>query len=141
MSDGTGEAISLFRDVELYGVSKSRSHPIEPPTAEAPDGRRRDGVNNMINEIVTVRRQWNDRRRASVRIEGIGGLHFSSISGGVHARAPRAFLHGYISCDAIIEGEVAHSCRHGSGPHNIKVCIVQKDNPKQLYAALKAKAA
>jgi hypothetical protein len=94
----------------------------------------------MVDETVTVRRQWNDWRHATVRIKDIGGLHLSDTSGGVHARSPRAFLHGYVLCDSFIDGEVAHSCRHGSGPHNIKVCIVQKDNTKQVYAALKAAA-
>jgi hypothetical protein len=95
----------------------------------------------MTTKTVTVRRQWNDWRRASVHIEDISGLHLTDVSGGVNARAPRAFLHGYVWCSAFIEGEVAHSCRHGSGPHNIKVCVVQKDNEKDIYAALRAKAA
>jgi hypothetical protein len=50
-------------------------------------------------------------------------------SGGVNAPAPRAFLHGYIFCTSITEGEVAHRCRHGQSPHQIKICMVKKDNP------------
>src|SRR5262249_35354697 len=37
------------------------------------------------------------------------------------------FIHGYVLCSDV-EGGIAHSCRHGSGPHNIKVCVVKKDN-------------
>lgn len=36
-------------------------------------------------------------------------------------------------CDKIVEGELAHSCRHGEGPHYIKVCVVKKDNDKATW--------
>jgi hypothetical protein len=85
---------------------------------------------------VLVRRQWNSHLIAEVPFAAISGLHWSSMSGGVHARAPRDFLHGYISCAAIIDGALAHSCRHGEGPHHIKVCIVKKDNKRVAFAAL-----
>jgi hypothetical protein len=38
------------------------------------------------------------------------------------------YLCGYVWCDAAVEGEVAHSCRHGEDPQRIKVCVVKKDN-------------
>lgn len=44
------------------------------------------------------------------------------------ARANRFYVHGYVWCDGAVEGEVAHSCRHGRPPHSIKVCIVAVDN-------------
>jgi hypothetical protein len=40
------------------------------------------------------------------------------------------YLHGYVWCDGMIAGELAHSCRHGPGPHRIKVCITKIDNKK-----------
>lgn len=86
--------------------------------------------------IVTVRRQWNDWRQARVDINALLGFHWDEYSGGVHARSPRPFLHAYMSCDAIIDGELAHSCMHGDGPHRIKVCIVKKDNGKKLFERL-----
>jgi hypothetical protein len=91
-------------------------------------------------ELVTVRRQWNDWRHATVPISELDRLHLSDVSGGVAVRAPREFLHAYILCSAIVDGEIAHSCRHGRGPHYIKVCIVQRDNPKELYKRLKDQA-
>lgn len=89
------------------------------------------------DNIVTVRRQWNDQRTARYRVEDVANLHMDDVSGGIMARAPRAFLHGYVWCDGMIDGELAHSCRHGAGPHWIKVCIVQQDNPKALYVSLR----
>ena len=32
-----------------------------------------------------------------------------------------------------IEGEIGHSCRHGNGPHWIKVCIVKKDQDPEVW--------
>lgn len=81
--------------------------------------------------VVWVRRQFNGkRRRAAYRLSDVSGLHWSSRSGGKRWRANRAYLHGYVWCDAMIIGAVAHSCRHGPPPHRIKVCITKVDNKK-----------
>jgi hypothetical protein len=77
---------------------------------------------------VWVRRQWNDWKRARVRLSDLQGPHWDATSGGINARAPRPFIHGYIWCNQLLEGELAHSCAHGAGPHRVKVCVVKKDN-------------
>ena len=87
-------------------------------------------------EIVVVRRQWNDYRQAIVQFKNLHDVHWADTSGGVMARAPQPFLHGYMWCDDVIEGELTHTCRHGNGPHSIKVCVVKKDNNPQLVALL-----
>ena len=92
------------------------------------------------NLIVQVRRQWNDWRIAEVNLSELDDVHWSTFSGGVGAPAPQPFIHGYISCDTIPEGELAHSCRHGSAPHRIKVCVVKKDNDKDLFAEIVRRA-
>jgi hypothetical protein len=79
--------------------------------------------------IIHVRRQWNDYRNASYKLADIDGLHWTAYSGGVRQRAPREFLHGYVRCDAMLSGMVAHSGLHGPCPHRIKVCIVKSANP------------
>jgi hypothetical protein len=43
-------------------------------------------------------------------------------------------------CDAMQEGTLSHSCRHGPPPHSIKVCIVKKDNAPRTFAKLVAQA-
>jgi len=95
----------------------------------------RDGESNVF---VTVRRKWNDWKEARYRLCDIEGLHWTDVSGGVNASAPRAFIRGYVWCDEMIDGELAHSCRHGQGPHRIKVCLLKKANesvwPKVLEA-------
>ena len=85
--------------------------------------------------LVYIRRQWNDYRVAAIALSKVQGVHWSDVSGGVRARAPRPFLHCFVLCNDY-EGELAHSCLHGSGPHSIKVCIVKKDNEKAVIEQL-----
>lgn len=88
-------------------------------------------------EFVTVRRQWNDWRQGKVKLVDLADLHWDWTSGGIQAPAPQPFIHGYVSCDKI-EGEVAHSCLHGEGPHRIKVCLVKKDQSPGTWEVLLA---
>lgn len=83
-------------------------------------------------EYVYVRRQWNDWRIAEVELIKIEGLKWSYFSGGVYARSPQPFVHGYVLCTDII-GDIAHSCLHGEGSHRIKICIVRKDNSSKIW--------
>jgi hypothetical protein len=82
--------------------------------------------------VVWVRRQWSDYRDAAYRLSDVWNFHWSRVSGGVHALAPRAFVNAYVMCNAMIEGELAHSCRHGPGPHEIKVCVIRNSN-KEIW--------
>ena len=80
--------------------------------------------------IVWVRRQFDDHRHAAYRLADVEGWHMSDISGGVQHRANRRYLHGYVWCDGMIAGTLAHTCIHGPPPHRIKVCITKKGNEK-----------
>ena len=50
-------------------------------------------------KFVWVRRQWNDHRMAKYRLSHLRNVHWSEYSGGVYAKAPQPFLHGYVQCD------------------------------------------
>lgn len=78
--------------------------------------------------LVWVSRQWNDNRGAAFRLGDLERPHWSAVSGGVRVRANRAYVHAYVWCDAGVEGELAHSCLHGEGPHRIKVCVTAVTN-------------
>src|SRR5215468_851714 len=84
---------------------------------------------------VKVRRHWKSWQVGSVDLDSLPGLHWSRVSGGISIMAPQPFIHGYVWCNEI-QGEIAHSCLHGEGPHNIKICIVKKDNSSDVYKAL-----
>jgi hypothetical protein len=90
--------------------------------------------------LVRVRRQWNDWRQATYRLEDIQRVHWSDSSGGVMAPAPQFFLHGYVSCADALDGEVAHGGGHGGCPHLIKVCIIKKDNGPATFRMLAEQA-
>lgn len=91
-----------------------------------------------------IRRYWSDYLIGTVKFSSVSGLHMDIQSGGYEGGfgvvASRPFLHGYVYCDEIVDGEVGHSCRHGPPPHRIKVCIVQKDNDRAIYRTLRQQA-
>ena len=81
---------------------------------------------------VRVRRQWNDQRIGTVRWSDLDHPRWDIVSGGNQVRSPQPFIHAYVSCGKV-KGKIAHSCNHGPGPHNIKVCLVKKDNSKEVW--------
>jgi hypothetical protein len=38
----------------------------------------------------------------------------------------------------MIDGELAHSCQHGEGPHRVLVCVVKKANKSVWSSVLEA---
>jgi hypothetical protein len=80
--------------------------------------------------VINVRRQWSDWRMATYRRTDVSDLHWRVVGGGVNALLPAPFVHGRVLCDAMISGELAHSCSHGPPPHDILVCVLKKDNLK-----------
>jgi hypothetical protein len=99
------------------------------------------GDSEMQEEaVVWVRRQFDDKsHQAAYRLGDISGWHETTVSGGRQQSANRNYWHAYVMCDAMVEGEVGHSCRHGPPPHKIKVCVVKTGNervwPNVLLAA------
>ena len=81
--------------------------------------------------LVRVRRQWNGKKIATVRVADLRGFHWSQYGAGHKWRfggvAPQPFLHAFTLCTQV-EGDIGHSCQHGPPPHKIKVCITRKDN-------------
>jgi hypothetical protein len=94
----------------------------------------------LDEDFVFVRRHWNDFRIAKIKATDLTDIHWSSISGGVGSASPRPMVSGYMLCDRIVEGELAHSCQHGPGPHSIKVVVVKKDNTPKTVKRLRAVA-
>lgn len=85
------------------------------------------------NSPVRVRRDWNDHRIGTVKWSDLRDPRWDSISGGEQNPTPQPFIHGYVWCDTV-QGDIAHSCAHGPGPHNIKVCLVKKDNSREVWS-------
>jgi hypothetical protein len=100
-------------------------------------------ANSDLNDstVVTVRRQWNHTHmQGQVLLEHLHDFHWRRTGGGSVGGfgnvAPRPFIYARMRCDSLLEGEIAHSCRHGPPPHEILVCITKMDN-RNIYSALK----
>jgi len=99
----------------------------------------KDGNHNE-DDTVVVKRQWGDWREATYRLSDVRGIHFSTISGGVQRRFPKPMLCGYVDCNGMLEGELAHSGMHGGPcPHEIKVCIPKSRNSKKVIKKIMEK--
>ena len=85
------------------------------------------------SELVSVRRRWNSWEVAEVYVGEVSNPIWDVESGGVKETSPDALIYGYVWCDAIVSGTLAHSCLHGTAPHSIKVCILRKDNSPRIY--------
>ena len=84
-------------------------------------------------ELVSVRRQWNSWEVAQVYVGDVSNPLWDVVGGGTKEPSPEAYIFGFIWCDAIVSGSVAHSCLHGTAPHSIKICILRKDNSPRIY--------
>ena len=99
-----------------------------------------NGLEVDAEDIVNVRRHWNDHRILAVPVSELRDFHMRSSSGGVGARSPRPLLHARMLCTCIPNGsDFPHSCEHGPPPHDILVCITQVDNA-DVYKRLRASA-
>ncbi len=92
------------------------------------------------DKVVSVRRQWNSLQIARFRLALLANVHWDTVSGGVKAPTPQPFLHAYVPCDGALDGDLDHSCTHGPPPHEIKICIVKKDNDADVFRELLRKA-
>lgn len=95
------------------------------------------GVIVMDEMVVYVRRQYDDYRIAKYYFKDVWDIDWDDESGGVHTKSPGYLLYGYVKCNGMIEGEIAHSgalgvANHGPCPHDIKVCILKKDNDPEV---------
>ena len=89
---------------------------------------------------VYVRRDWNDRGMGRVRWANLHDPRWDTVSGGAQVENPLPLLHGYVWCDKV-RGKIGHSCAHGPGPHNIKVCMLREDNSNRIWRRLSDLAA
>lgn len=90
---------------------------------------------------IKVRRSPKCHMIATYKHSDIWGYHWSLVSGGVKSSFMGSYsLYAYVWCDGAVEGAVVHSGEHGVEnhgpcPHQIKVCILKKDN-RSIYDAL-----
>jgi len=86
---------------------------------------------------VYVRRDWDDRGLGRVRWLDLHDPRWNTMSGGAQVENPLPLIHAYVWCDKV-RGRIGHSCAHGAGPHNIKVCMLREDNTRRVWGRLLA---
>ena len=84
---------------------------------------------------VYVRRDWNDRGLGRVRWSDLRNPRWDTVAGGTQVENPLPLIHAYVWCDRV-RGKIGHSCAHGPGPHNIKVCTLREDNSRHVWHRL-----
>ena len=86
---------------------------------------------------VYVRRDWDDRGLGRVRWPDLHDPRWDTMSGGAQVENPLPLIHAYVWCGKV-RGRIGHSCAHGAGPHNIKVCMLREDNTRRVWGRLLA---
>ena len=95
-------------------------------------------MDDRDDPLIRVRRHPNDWQTAVYRLSQLRAPHWSSNSGGVGKGTARPTIFGYVWCDAMLGGELAHSCSHGPPPHEIKVCVPKVANDPVTLSMLRA---
>jgi hypothetical protein len=91
----------------------------------------------LSDTLVVVRRRWNDPQLAQVPFGSLRDPVVKSDPGGVCSPIPRPFLFARVWCDALVDGGPIHACDGRSAPHELELCVLEKDNPAPIYAALR----
>jgi hypothetical protein len=91
------------------------------------------------NPTIIVRRRWDDTESARVALQHARELAIKNQPGGICGPIPRPFLFARVWCDHLIEGADIHACDPRSAPHELELCVLERDNP-DVYAALRARA-
>ncbi|MFN7914176.1 MAG: hypothetical protein U0Q55_02465 [Vicinamibacterales bacterium] len=84
--------------------------------------------------LVVVQRDWNGWRKALVPLSSIEDVHWHQPQG-----APKALVHGYVSCRDLMSGDVPHEC-NGSEAHRLRVCVLRQHTVPSLFDLLAARA-
>jgi hypothetical protein len=84
--------------------------------------------------LISIQREWNGWRTAQVRLGALESIHWHQPSG-----APKPLLHGYVSCEEILAGDIEHECA-GQPRHRLLVCVLKSHTACAVYAALANRA-
>lgn len=87
------------------------------------------------NDLIRVQAEWNGWRSATIRVRDLDDVHWLRPVG-----APRAVLHGYVSCTCLVAGDSLHECERTSLPHRLRVCILKRHTIPAVYADLARRA-
>src|ERR1700738_2327247 len=88
------------------------------------------------NPTIIVRHSWHDPPPPRAALQHARELAIKDDPGGVCSPIPRPFLFARVWCDHLIEGAAIHTCDPRSAPHELELCVLERDNP-DVYATLR----
>lgn len=83
--------------------------------------------------LIEVRREWDGWRTTHIRLADLEDIHWHR-----PASAPRALIHGYVSCARLGRGELAHECADPA--HRLLVCVLKAHTAGPIYQELMRRA-
>jgi hypothetical protein len=90
------------------------------------------------NPTIIIRRRWDDPHSAHVALQHARELAIKNQPGGICSPIPRPFLFVRVWCDHLIGGADIHTCDPRSAPHELELCVLERDNA-DVYAVLRAR--
>jgi hypothetical protein len=90
------------------------------------------------NPTIIVRRRWDDSEFARVALQHARELAIKVQPGGICGPIPRPFLFARVWCDHLFEGANIHTGDLRTAPHELELCVLERDNA-DVYAALRAR--
>jgi hypothetical protein len=90
------------------------------------------------NPVIIVRRRWDDPQSAGVALQHARDFAIKDQPGGICSPIPRPFLFARVWCDHLIEGAGIHACDPRTAPHELELCVLERDNA-DIYATLRAR--
>ena len=95
-----------------------------------------DGLEERGELRIRVHDRWDGWRTAEIRLKDIQEVHWFQPNG-----APRPFLHGFVLCSDVVNGNLLHECRDDSRPHRLHVCILKSHAVTSAFVQLSRTAA
>jgi hypothetical protein len=85
--------------------------------------------------LIRVHAEWDGWQSAEVRMRDLQDVHWLQPND-----APRRFVHAFISCSAIVSGDIGHRCETASAPHRLLVCVLKRHATAGAYDELVRRA-
>jgi hypothetical protein len=86
--------------------------------------------------MLSIKRLPRDSAKAECAVADIRRPYWANTYGETPSATGHRFLFGFVSCDAVVSGELAHSCGSETRPHEVQVCIPKVGNDATAYHLL-----
>jgi hypothetical protein len=89
---------------------------------------------NAAVPLVLVQQDWSGWRKAWIPVSSLEDVHWHQPAG-----APKPLVHGYVSCAALVSGDLPHDCV-GTTAHRLLVCVLRRHTAACVFDTLVQRA-